>query len=405
MSCNICIEKYNKSSRLEVICDYCDYSVCRKCCETYNLGNQEKAHCMNCKKEWNRKILVNKFSKKFVDKDYKQHRERCLLESERALLPATQPLVEEIRRKKIIKDEMRKIKDEIRNLTRRYIVLEGELRNNNNVEKESRVFIRHCPNGECNGFLSNQWKCGLCEMWACSNCHEVKGKTRDVEHVCRQENIETAKLIEKETRPCPSCASPIFKIDGCNQIWCTQCHTAFSWTTGKIETTVHNPHYYEWLRKSGRENERNPLELQCGREIDNNFVRKLSRMNGDNDALDTCRGLIHMRLVEVPRYTGDRLRNNENLRVRFMMKEITEDKFKSLLQKRDKDTNKKHEISNVLGMYLISATDIMYRYIDELKNGKCEFKTYDAELLGLRKYANQCLKDISDVYNCKTITF
>jgi hypothetical protein len=362
---------------------------------------------MNCKKEWNRKILVNKFSKKFVDKDYKQHREQCLLESERALLPATQPLVEEIRRKKIIKDEMRKIKDEIRNLTRRYIVLEGELRNdnNNNVEKESRVFIRHCPNGECNGFLSNQWKCGLCEMWACSNCHEVKGKTRDVEHVCRQENIETAKLIEKETRPCPSCASPIFKIDGCNQIWCTQCHTAFSWTTGKIETTVHNPHYYEWLRRSGRENERNPLELQCGREIDNNFVRKLSRMNGDNNALDTCRGLIHMRLVEVPRYTGDRLRNNENLRVRFMMKEITEDKFKSLLQKRDKDMNKKHEVSNVLGMYLISATDIMYRYIDELKNGKCEFKTYDAELLGLRKYANQCLKDISDVYNCKTITF
>ena len=109
MSCNVCVEEYNKSSRLELKCDYCCYSVCRKCCETYLLSNPEKAHCMNCKKEWNLKILVNKFTRKFIDKDYKQHREGCLLERERALLPATQPLVEETKRKKEIKKEMFKI--------------------------------------------------------------------------------------------------------------------------------------------------------------------------------------------------------------------------------------------------------------------------------------------------------
>ena len=42
----------------------------------------------------------------------------------------------------------------------------------------------------------------------------------------------------------------ISKIDGCNQMWCTQCHVAFDWKTGAIQNSVHNPHYFEWLRKN-----------------------------------------------------------------------------------------------------------------------------------------------------------
>ena len=35
-------------------------------------------------------------------------------------------------------------------------------------------------------------------------------------------------------------------------MWCTQCHTAFSWRTGEIEThVVHNPHYFQWMREQG----------------------------------------------------------------------------------------------------------------------------------------------------------
>lgn len=403
MSCNVCVEEYNKSSRLEVKCDYCCYSVCRKCCETYLLSNPEKAHCMNCKKEWNLKILVNKFTRKFVDKDYKQHRERCLLERERALLPATQPLVEETKRKKEIKLEMYKIKEEIHRLTQQYGVLERNLLSSSKVEKTNRVFIRHCPNNTCSGFLSSQWKCGLCELWACADCHEIKGETRDALHTCKPENVETAKMMEKDTKPCPSCASPIFKINGCDQIWCTQCHTAFSWATGRVETTIHNPHYYEWLKRSGRE-ERNPLEVQCGREIDMHFINSLMRLKCDGDALDFCRTLMHTRIVELPRYLVNRVRDNENLRVRFMLKEITETSFKRLLQKRDKETNKKQEIANVLGMYVNSATDIMYRYINELKENKHNnFREYLRELISLMDYANECLASISDVYKSKKL--
>lgn len=398
MSCNICVEKYNKSTRLEVVCDYCEYRVCRKCCETYLMSNTEKAHCMNCRKEWSLKTLVNKFTRKFVDKDYKEHRERCLFEKERALLPATQPVVEEMKRKAEIKKELSKIREEINRLTREYIMMEGNM-NKKEDRKENRVFVRHCPNENCNGFLSSQWKCGLCELWACPECHEIKGEKRDTEHNCKPENVETAKMIEKETRQCPSCASSIFKIDGCDQMWCTQCHTAFSWTTGRVENTIHNPHYYEWLKRSGNE-ERNPMEVQCGREIDNYFINNLAKLKGQREGYEICRRIIHIRLVEMPKYTINRLGENEDLRVRFMLKEITEKSLKRLLQKREKQVNKKQEIANILAMYINSATDIMYRYMDELTDDYnfASFEKYWRELKNLNEYVKECLINVGNVY-------
>ena len=55
MDCEICVEKYNKSSRAPIICPYCQYSACRKCCENWLL-NETTARCINakCGKEWSR---------------------------------------------------------------------------------------------------------------------------------------------------------------------------------------------------------------------------------------------------------------------------------------------------------------------------------------------------------------
>jgi ribosomal protein S15P/S13E len=83
------------------------------------------------------------------------------------------------------------------------------------IETARRVFVRACPAGDCRGFLSQAWKCGMCDNWTCPECHEVKGKEKDGPHVCDPNNVETAKLLAKDSRPCPKCASVIFKIDGC----------------------------------------------------------------------------------------------------------------------------------------------------------------------------------------------
>jgi len=54
-------------------------------------------------------------------------------------------------------------------------------------------------------------------------------------------------------------------VRNCDQMYCTQCNTAWSWKTGIKETgRIHNPHYYEQLRNRNvmiaRENETHELE-------------------------------------------------------------------------------------------------------------------------------------------------
>ncbi len=128
--------------------------------------------------------------------------------------------------------------------------------------------LRGCPAEGCRGFLSVGGICGLCDAKICLSCHEIVGKKGEAvetvgapealtfeiagrRHICNKDSVETAKLLAKETRSCPSCKACIYKTDGCDQMWCTQCKTTFSWRTGKVETgRVHNPHYYEWLRRT-----------------------------------------------------------------------------------------------------------------------------------------------------------
>ena len=424
-TCQICVEPFNKSTRLLVQCPFCAYECCRSCCETYIL-NESTVKCMNpeCAKQWSRKHIREKFTLVFINSRLKQHTEKILFDKERALLPATQPIVES-------KLEAAKIQVEIdtvyQHLTEYRLVLNDLTIKKHRVlnrkpRAEARAFVRACPDEDCRGFLSTQWKCGICDKWTCPDCHIVKGFARDAEHTCNEDDLATARLLASDTKPCPKCGTGIFKIDGCDQMWCTQCHTPFSWRTGHIEKNVHNPHYFEWMRRNGGL-ARNPLDVPCGRNLDHQLCESFSRMirgqfhtaiNG-RDVLSrlnrVIRNAIHINAVERPRQP-DYERRNEDLRIAYLMKEITEEDMRDLLQRDDKRFHRKQELADVYTLLTNTVTDILYRFLDQLRiiseNPDSERNSIDdsilAEIDTIVTYVNECLGDIAHTYSCGKVT-
>jgi hypothetical protein len=98
----------------------------------------------------------------------------------------------------------------------------------------------YCPNNECSGMLVGKWECDICKTKLCQTCNMLKDK----HHKCRIEDIQTFKKIKKDSKPCPKCQVPVYKISGCNDMYCTQCKTFFCWSSLKIITRYrpHNPH-------------------------------------------------------------------------------------------------------------------------------------------------------------------
>jgi hypothetical protein len=126
-------------------------------------------------------------------------------------------------------------------------IQEYELQMRDVEVKEKLKFIMNCQVEGCKGYLSTKYKCGLCEKYTCSGCLLVKEEG----HECKEDDLSTVKMIREETKACPKCTTRISKIDGCDQMWCVECKTAFSWKTGHIVNgAIHNPHYYDFLRQT-----------------------------------------------------------------------------------------------------------------------------------------------------------
>ena len=433
-SCLICAEDFNGYKRTPITCEYCSFTACSACCQHYIL-DQESSICMNrdCQKEWTRKFVVNTFNGAWVSKKWKDMNAKVGVDKEKALFPATMGAVEELKAKEALKDEIAQIKEQQRAMSIRKWNLEVQLRNGGDVIAEKSVSNgRKCSDENCRGFLSTQWKCGLCEKWACPECHVIKGDTRDADHTCDPDTLATAQLLSKDTKPCPKCSTPIHKIAGCDQMWCTQCHTGFSWKRGTIENRVHNPHYYEWQRlNGGGRAPRNVGDFECGRDIGgHNLVPLLLRAfaklpltsDDKNDILNIIRNTIHLHDVCGPRFRPQNEDVNQDARIKYITKEYDDKKFTSVIHKNNKAIAKKQDIFNVIQLQHQGVTDIVFRMVDAVKPAQTidsripstlegsgfilrsiakEILSLMEEFQTLTDYSNGLLREHCKTYQCK----
>ena len=297
MSCNICCEKYNKSTCKKVTCYItdCGFEACKTCVRTYLIGTTNDPHCMNCKNQWETKFLVENLNRTFMDNQYRKHRKQLLVEKEISRTPELMNLVERTKQIEDETKELNNINNELIEARKKFYELNRkhyEKRNkinrirNGDVTIERKKFIMPCPGDDCKGFLSTQYKCEVCKLFTCPDCFEIIGYTKEDDHICTENNLKSAEMIKKETKGCPHCGVRIYKLSGCDQMWCTECRVAFSWNTGKIIITgnIHNPHYYNYMRENANgAAPRNPQDILCGGLINyyslNSILRFLNSHN------------------------------------------------------------------------------------------------------------------------------
>jgi len=277
--CNICCETFNLSNRLYIPCTNpeCTILCCKTCVRTYLLGNTAEPHCMKCKTAWGQEYLVEKLNRSFCNNDYKKHRKAVLLDKELGKMPET---MNAANRQK----EINRLKEEHAENHKRIVEITGLLKfykkKSNDLygkmyQLESGVtsikkkkFIMPCSVTNCRGFLSSAYKCEICEIYTCPDCLVPIGDSRNNNlHECEKEQLENAKFIKETCKACPGmCGEFIYKIDGCDQMWCTTCHTTFSWKTGEIENgVIHNPHYYQAMQNGiAAAVPRAPGDIVCG---------------------------------------------------------------------------------------------------------------------------------------------
>ena len=415
-NCDVCCEKFNKINHKKVECPFCDLQSCRACSQRYLLSISDDPHCMGCKNMWNREFVDTFCTKYFRNTEFRRHRETILFEREKVRMPETQHEVERIRAMRrmhlIINEQRRKlielhqkhgiyvpvtnnipIPDEIlelrEDMEQSYRELErlrhgGELV----IGEEPKKFVRKCPTEECKGFMNENWFCGLCDGYFCEHCNEKI----ENDHVCDPDAVKTMELLKKDTKPCPKCGTVIQKLSGCSQMWCPDCHTAFDWRTGQIETgRIHNPHYMEFKR--GRISSREHADIPCGGVPS---FRELREINASDDIMRFAMVLYQLDRDLIYRYGDIYDGDNQYLRVAYMLNELEEDKFKKELQRRDKQREKYRDINNIFRMVIDTGGDLLRQYVLEPD------RVDEIIDIGLKlvDYANDVMKTIRTRYNC-----
>jgi len=122
-------------------------------------------------------------------------------------------------------------------------------------------FIMKCPLS-CRGYLDGNYHCRLCEGTVCRHCWQYLCDN----HVCAPDDCATVTAILRDSKPCPHCGFRVSRTDGCDQMFCVNCLTAWNWATNQVEMgDIHNPVYFEMLKSDQIHHPRH-LSLQgvCG---------------------------------------------------------------------------------------------------------------------------------------------
>jgi len=426
-TCTVCCE-YTTSY---IVCSYCKFQACETCNQKFIEDRPREPLCMNCGKIWSREFVLKNVRHK---KWFFQHIGKYILEQEKMLLPETQeeaslishiqelsrwiktlPSQAQLKRKykSLGTDGLNKIIEEKRDIHYKAMVAINSVKEKTitygniqttKVRKENH-YIFKCP-GDCRGFIADNYKCGTCKCLVCKKCR-VQIDEEGSEHICNEDDIKSSELVSSLTKPCPKCMSPILKSGGCDQMFCVLCHSAFSWDTGEIESgIIHNPHYYEYLSTLTTRDVDIDV-IACGEIPDAlTFMTKVTAVTPSGVFLTKLSQLhriaTHIRYVVSPSWQVNKVKDNIDIRVQYLLEEIDESTWESKLLYREKKRMKINAFRDLIQLVMTILDDSVRRIfaldINNIEEWHISSSHIIVEAVSLGKYYQSSLADICKVY-------
>jgi len=379
--CGICYEE----KEAHVQCPSCEKEVCADCFQKEMLMEYREPRCMMCKNMFSIEWIIESQPKEWIQKEFWPFWGRWRMEREMQLLPEDEEDARNLLRVRALRERIRALpllkrlksrkqsEEAVNEVRREKQELQDQIRwlsrgNDEDYQGQKRVkkaVIGFCPWEGCHGFLrvgSNQ--CGLCHRRSCNECGMIE---KDAErHECDPDQRESYRMIRKETKPCPGCSAPIFFIGGCDQMWCTACHTLFSWQSGEaIEERIHNPHYYEWVRRQQQQQEEDntPPPIM---ELDGNDIPCFSMYSGflirrelDYQLFsDLHMTMTHLRGAVLP-MLQPHIPDIRDLRLLYLIGDLTKEQWAHRLEYREKKRLKWTSLHNLAVTNLAVMRDLI----------------------------------------------
>jgi hypothetical protein len=292
-------------------------------------------------------------------------------------------------------------------------------------EEKQYKFIKQCVYKDCKGFLEDNpledgWRCTLCDKLTCRRCHEplIKQENdngRVVNHKCNEDIVATLKEIKKDTKPCPNCGTGIFKISGCNHMFCVSCQTGFDWASGKIiKNGLHNPEATRWMRENGRainNNNTNNNINECIDPITNNrayynwmYSYGYKYLMNNKHVYDTIIELtdkaLHINEVVLARFNDNYFTKTQDLAVEYLITDgYNEERWTRDIRKFKKQQMFNNEFRNIITLLIEVIRTVLNNVREIIKNkGKVEDIKEQLELIP--KIVEECNVKFEDVKKC-----
>lgn len=258
--CPIC---FRMTKNKFATCPSCSHEACTMCTKTY-LESVYPWDCMHCRHAWTADVVDATMGTVFRKKQERFQMEQHLLCREKLLMDDTRRLLQRNRversEKTIFLETLRKERQELQSRLEKVVAAIHEASKDLVFLEEASYHVlsdkskvgRPCPNETCLGYLSLQeYACTWCEDAFCQQCQSPLKKAVSTQlHSCDPDTVASIMVVMQETKPCPRCRVPIQKSEGCDQMWCTQCHTAFDWSSLRVlpSSPIHNPHLVSFQR-------------------------------------------------------------------------------------------------------------------------------------------------------------